>query len=78
MQCRWMDTIRRVLYALERTLAKEYDTKIHPQVIIDSKTLEGLNKCKFNISSREAAIKLHQLGKLIPENLDIAIWTDGS
>ena len=69
---------RRVRFALERSLAKKFDSRIHPQEIIDAQTLEGLVKCKFHITTRDSAIRLHEEGRLIPENPDIAIWTDGS
>src|SRR5205809_8076523 len=37
-----------------------------------------LTKCKFNLSNREEAMLKHKKGELIPANLDIALWTDGS
>ncbi len=58
--------------------AKKYKTKIHSQEIVQSSTLERLSRCQFHLGNCESALKKHQEGKLIPANIDIAIWTDGS
>ena len=50
----------RVRYAIEKTLTKEFELRIHAQEIIDAETLEGISKCKFHISTRETAIELHK------------------
>jgi hypothetical protein len=73
-----MDAVRKSPICIGKTAAKKYEAKVHPQIIIDSITLEGLSKCKFNIFTRETAIELHKRNQLIPEHPDIAIWTDGS
>lgn len=58
--------------------AKQFQSKIHSQQIIQSGTLEGLTKCKFNLGNRKIALEKHRKGLLIPDHPDIAIWTDGS
>ena len=68
----------RIRQAIEKTSARIFESRIHPQQIIDAETLESLNKCQFNKHTREAAIELHRNYRLIPENTDISIWTDGS
>ena len=67
-----------VRYAIEKTIARKFEARIHPQQIIPMNTLEALNKCKFHTHTREAANELHTKGLLIPQNTDVAIWTDGS
>ena len=36
-----------IRYAIEKTGARIFESRIHPQQIIDAETLESLNKCKF-------------------------------
>ena len=67
----------KVRKAIEHT-AKKYETKIHSQEIVQSNTLEHLSRCQFHLGNRETALEKHKEGKLIPTNIDIAIWTDGS
>ena len=63
--------------AIERK-TRTFDAKIHTQQIISSSTLEQLTKCKFHFNGRKTATQLHARGKLLPNNPDISIWTDGS
>ena len=47
-------------------------------MILQSKILEKLTKCNFHVGTRESALELHEQGMLIPQDPDIAIWTDRS
>ena len=63
---------------LKSKIAKGIKIKIHPQMILQSKILEKLTKCNFHLGTRESALELHKQGMLIPQDPDIAIWTDGN